>query len=101
MLNLNPSFEYELGGAAQPHVRKLTMAFLEADLKLVAALDLNFYGESEAVLPRRNKCRRGHAGAAGQRFAFHSALERPHPDVARPQPLHGIFGGGVLGGVGG
>src|ERR1035437_9978332 len=99
MLNLNPSFEYELGGAAQPHVRKLTMAFLEADLKLVAALDLNFYGGSEAVQTRRNQCRRGHAGAAGQRFAFHSALERPHPDVAPPPPLHEIHLCGFLGPV--
>jgi hypothetical protein len=42
---------------------------------------------------RRDQRRGRHAGAAGQRFAFHPALERPHPDMVRTQPLHEIHVG--------
>jgi hypothetical protein len=88
--NLDLPLEDKLRGPGEAHVSEVAVQFLKAHLELVTALDLDVDWGGETVDSRGNESRGGYAGAAGQRFAFHTALERADADVAPTEDLHKI-----------
>ncbi len=72
--------KHKIRRAGQADVGELAAAPLKTHLQFVPALHLHLNGRLKSMQFRRDQGRGRHAGAAGQRFAFHAAFVSAHAD---------------------